>query len=76
MIVTQEILEQGLSAKGGYNKAQLKALLPEWEFDDSTFGVKSGWKRRILNARRPESKVKDFLRLKDKAQGDLFKGKE
>jgi len=67
MIVTEKILEDGLSRRGGFNLAQLKALLPRWEFHagDNGWPMK-GWRRRIVGADVSKEKIDRFLALKDK----------
>jgi len=67
MVVTEKILQCGLSRKGAYNRAQLEALLPSWEFTGpGTWSLAKGWKRRIIGADVPKEKIEQFLRLKDK----------
>ena len=67
MIVTQAVLNKGMSLKGAWSKKQLWTILPDWERDDTpgSLGVKKGWKRRILGANVPVEKIQQFWALKD-----------
>lgn len=59
MILTKEIFEQGKSRNGAWNGKQL-----------ALFGLvfskmKKGWKKTIIGKDYDESKIQEFLRLKD-----------
>ena len=80
MVVTEAILEQGLSARGGYTCKQLRALLPEDEFTGpGTWSMRKGWKRRIIGQVVDDWRVEDFLkhrkRIKIDKTGNLFEQK-
>ena len=77
MIITEAILEQGLSARGGYTCKQLRALLPEHEFTGrGTWSMRKGWKRRIIGQIVDDWRVEDFLKHRKKIKidktGNLF----
>ena len=58
MIITQEILLQGMSRNGGYNTRQLYFL--------GTHTKKNkGWKKRLIGTSVPDQNVKMFISLKD-----------
>ncbi len=59
MILTQDILEQGISRNGGWNNKQIRL-----------FGISrennTGWKLKILGLDFPKSIIDRFLALKDR----------
>lgn len=55
MIVTEQIIEQGMSINGGWNFAQIRAL----GYDPS-----KKWKRVVIGKDIPDERVKLFLELK------------
>ena len=59
MIVTKEIVEQGISRNGGYSQKQM-----------DLFGIMrpllKGWKKRMVGVELDEKKIEEFLKLKDK----------
>lgn len=74
-IVTQEIINSGMSKNGAWSIAQLKALLPEWEFDRPYTWPAKGWRRRIIGTNRPKENIQKFLELKNahlEKTGSLF----
>jgi len=81
MVVTEAILEQGLSARGGYTCKQLRALLPEDEFTGpGTWSMRKGWKRRIIGQIVDDWRVEDFLKHRKKIKidktGNLFERRD
>ena len=62
-IVTLELLEQGLSCNGAWNLAQLKALLPQKEFNRPYAWPAKGWKTRLIGSKVTQEQVNEFLRL-------------
>ena len=73
MVVTLDILEQGLSARGGYRRKQLEALLPAHEFTGlGTWSMRKGWKSRILGQNIPKERIEGFLNRKKVETGKLF----
>ncbi|KKN73452.1 hypothetical protein LCGC14_0400270 [marine sediment metagenome] len=62
MIVTESILEQGLSENGAWNKKQLLALGVKTE---KKFKLEKGWKRELIGSEVTEQQVQRFLRLKN-----------
>lgn len=73
MIVTQEILNKGLSVNGALNSKQLKVFLGHEDFP-SGWPTK-GWKSRILGSRASKEQIDRFLRLTDchlENTGNLF----
>ena len=58
MIITNQIIEQGRSSRGGWSHDQFRCL-GEFEF-------KKGWKKELIGKDIPEEKIKCFLELKDK----------
>ena len=68
MIVTKEnldeLLRQGMSLRGAWNSAQIKALCKNEVF----FGgfPQSGWKGRLIGQNITQAQIDEFLRLKDK----------
>jgi len=66
-IVTQELLESGLSSHGAYNLAQLHVILPQNEFTgNGTWSLRKGWKQRLIGREINQSQYEEFLRLKDR----------
>ena len=57
--ITEELLEEGLSRKGGWNKKQLQAL------GVKDFLQEPGWKKRLIGAVVTEEQKNEFLRLKN-----------
>ena len=68
-IVTKQLLEQGRSLNGAWNLAQLKALLPEGEFNRSYAWPAKGWKYRLIGSKVTQEQVNEFLRLKNRHLG-------
>lgn len=56
-IVTQELLEQGMSLNGAWNSAQLKAL------GVKTIWHNKGWKSRLLGSKVTQEQINEFLSL-------------
>jgi len=55
--VTQELIEQGKSGSGGWNRAQLMILLVPWP-------PRKGWRRRIENTQITKSEADRFVALR------------
>ena len=66
VIVTKDILEKGKSLKGAWNLAQLKVLLPKWEFERNYAWPAKGWKSRLIGSKVSQQQIDEFLRLKDR----------
>jgi hypothetical protein len=60
MKMTEDLIHQGMSGAGGWNRAQMKALGVGWP-------LKSGWKQRLIGQEIDDAKVKEFLSLKGNA---------
>ena len=81
MIITSEKIEQGYSSKGCLSLAQVRCLLPSYEFKVKGKWPDKGWKRRIIGSDVSESKISEFLALKNKhlrkpaKTGSLFEQK-
>lgn len=58
MIVTEQVLEQGISDNGGYNTKQLQCL-------GVSIRNNKGWKSRLLGRDIPEINVAKFVSLKN-----------
>ena len=58
MIITNELIEEGKSSKGGWNNEQFKCL------GELKFAVK-GWKKRVIGTEVSKDAIKRFLELKD-----------
>lgn len=69
MKVTQEILEAGMSLRGAWNLAQLKALLPVCEFERAYAWPAKGWKSRLIGSEVKKEQIDEFLRLKNRHLG-------
>ena len=77
MIVTEDILSQGQSVNGAWSREQLLTLLPWTERDGSCFGIKAGWRKRIVGKQVPKERIEKFLALtnahiKKELTGSLF----
>ena len=57
LIVTKELLEQGMSLNGAWNSAQLKALGVKTIYNNK------GWKSRLIGSKVTQKQVNEFLRL-------------
>ena len=57
MIFTKELFDKGKSSNGGYNNKQLDCLGVDYKV--------SGWKYLVIGKELPDSKVAEFLALKD-----------
>jgi len=65
MVITEDILEQGLSSNGGWSNKQLKALgLPKQYFKRDG-GLLKGWRRFLVGLDVPEEYIVRFLELKN-----------
>ena len=62
MLLTEQILEEGKSSKGAWNKKQLLALGVEV---DKEFRLKKGWKTQIIGSQISEQQIKRFLDLRN-----------
>ena len=65
-IITNELLEEGISSNGAWNLAQLKALLPQKEFARPYAWPAKGWKQRMIGSKVTQNQIVKFLRLKNK----------
>ena len=64
MVITQDILNQGLSKNGSYGYKQLKALgLPDNYFKNKQ--LKKGWKWFLMGLDVPDEQIIRFFELKD-----------
>lgn len=68
MVITEDIIEEGLSSNGCLSLKQVKLLLPQWEVLSLRPGQwpKKGWKFRILGRNVSKEVIAEFLELKDK----------
>lgn len=70
MIVTREnlkdLLEKGISLRGAWNLAQLRAILPKNEFIKKGAFPEKGWKSRLIGKELKKEQIDEFLRLKDR----------
>ena len=57
IILTQELIEAGVSSKGGYNKCQLAALGIEWP-------PQKGWKTSVIGHTITEEDYQRFIDAK------------
>lgn len=57
MLVTEEILKQAISSRGGYSRKQLALIGVQWP-------PKSGWKRSVLGKDFPSEVLKQFIEIK------------
>lgn len=57
IILTQELIEAGVSPKGGYNKCQLATLGIEWP-------PQKGWKSSVIGKTVTEEDYRQFLEAK------------
>jgi len=68
MIVTKKrldnLLAQGMSLKGAWNSAQIKALVKDEEFIGGF--PRPGWKIRLIGKKISQAQIDEFLRLKNK----------
>lgn len=64
MIVTNELIIQGMSGNGGWNRAQLELLGIPWP-------PVQGWKRRAIGTVIPDADADLFLALKGKKRGEI-----
>jgi len=56
VVVSADLLEAGMSAKGGWSKAQLELLGVAWP-------PAKGWKQAILGTTIPAASAEAFVRL-------------
>jgi len=61
--VTKQLLEQGMSLRGSWNMAQLRAL------GVKTISHNKGWKFRLIGSKVTQTQVDEFLRLKNRHLG-------
>ena len=67
IIVTKELLEQGMSLNGAWNTAQLRSILPIHEFTGTgTWSLRKGWKSRLIGSKVTQEQVNEFIRLKNR----------
>lgn len=67
VLITDELIEAGKSARGGWSREQLRLLGIPWP-------PPAGWKRKVLGARIRADSAEQFIRLRDRSggQGSLF----
>ena len=66
-IVTNQLLDEGLSFRGAYNTAQLRSILPIHEFTGTgTWSLRKGWKSRLIGSKVTQEQVNEFIRLKNR----------
>ena len=58
MIITEDILLQGMSRNGSYSCKQIRML-------GSHIKKNKGWRRRLIGTSVPEANIKRFISLKD-----------
>lgn len=63
-IVTEQLLEQGISLNGAWNVAQLKAL--GVKFGGKHHFWPAGWKKKLLGSKVTQEQVNEFLSLKNR----------
>ncbi|MBE3036966.1 MAG: hypothetical protein IMZ70_07810 [Candidatus Atribacteria bacterium] len=64
LIVTKELIDEGLSINGALNGAQVKVLMPNEKLYCGF--PRSGWRKRLLGTKVTQSQVDEFLRLKNR----------
>ena len=57
VLLTKQMIEEGLSSKGGYNKKQLKILGVEWP-------PQKGWKSALIGTMISQKQYQNFLNAK------------
>lgn len=72
MIITEQILDQGKSAIGGWRAKQLRHIIPADEYEQYRAFPKSGWRKRILGLDVPKEQIERFLSSKKTETGNLF----
>ena len=76
MIITEEILNKAMSAKGGWSAKQLRCIVPDFEYIGRSAFPSKGWKFRIIGKNVDSEQITQFLALrkKDKREktGNLF----
>ena len=63
MVLTKQVLDNGMSRNGGWSAKQIRSLGVDDEITGGMF--KKGWKKRITGLDIPEENIKRFLALKD-----------
>lgn len=59
MIVTEELMKEGMSLRGSWSLDQLRIL-------GVSIPLGSGWRKRLIGSNVSEAQVAEFLRLKNK----------
>ena len=59
VLLTKQMIEEGISSKGGYNKKQLEILGVEWP-------PQKGWKSALVGTMISQKQYQDFLNAKKK----------
>lgn len=77
MIVTEQILQAGMSDRGAWSLKQLKCLLPAKEFMGNKGAFPDhGWRKRIIGRNVSKKQIERFLELKNahlkEKTGQLF----
>ena len=76
MTLTEQILNQGMSARGGWSAKQLRQIVPASEYKGNAAFPVSGWRRRIIGLEVQKEQIEQFLRLRKKdtqeKTGNLF----
>jgi len=57
VLLTKQMIEEGLSSKGGYNKKQLEILGVEWP-------PQKGWKSALIGTIISQKQYQNFLNAK------------
>lgn len=57
VLLTKQMIEEGLSSKGGYNKKQLEILGVKWP-------PQKGWKSALVGTMISQKQYQDFLNAK------------
>lgn len=57
VLLTKQMIEEGISSKGGYNKKQLEILGVEWP-------PQKGWKSALIGTMISKKQYQNFLNAK------------
>lgn len=67
MRITEDLMNQGKSCRGGWSNKQLRALgLPENYISKKDGGLVKGWRQYLLSQNASDMQVSEFLALKNK----------
>ena len=70
MIVTEEILNKAMSAKGGWSAKQLRCIVSDYEYEGNARFPSKGWKLRIIGQNIDSEQIEQFLALRKKDKRD------